>query len=243
MIYISVLSQNLKLILTEASDTDKKFLDYRTELSGNVESNMTKIDDAFGNVQNHINDKTNPHKVSPEQIGADPAGSADSALEASKLYTDEQISKIPVPDVSSQIQEHNNDEKAHGSILSKFNDVVIVDGGASMQLNEAIGGPPYTIIIDDDADDINSLKPKKKSIILYANQWVNNLQTIVVDGISADENKQIIQPVPYLIDQEEYIETLIICSGQGENSLTFKCSETPSKNLNVYIVIQEVATE
>lgn len=46
----------------------------------------------------------------------EPSGAAAAALEDAKGYTDKQIAAIPTPDVSGQIQEHNEDETAHPSI-------------------------------------------------------------------------------------------------------------------------------
>lgn len=171
MIYISVLSQNLKLILTEASDTDKKFLDYRTELSGNVESNMTKIDDAFGNVQEHINDKTNPHKVTAEQIGADPAGSSDEALNNAKQYTDEQISNIPTPDVSGQINEHNISSTSHTDIRSNIN-----------QHKEDKNNPHDVTYEQVGADKSGSASTALESAKQYTDQKISAIPPVDISG-------------------------------------------------------------
>lgn len=226
MIYISVLSQNLKLILTEASDTDKKFLDYRTELSGNVESNMTKIDDAFGNVQNHINDKTNPHKVSLEQIGAEKSGTSRALIDEhniSESAHENIINKIP-----TKISQLENDK---GYIIAELDPTV---PGWAKEPNK----PTYT------PEEIGASSPPKViTIVLLQDQWINNEQTVSVSGVSSVEGEQLIQPVPYINDQSDYINSIVICKSQSDNSLTFSCDEVPVKNLNVYIVIQEVATE
>lgn len=50
---------NLNLVITPASDTTKKFLDWRNELSGDQGSNMQKIDDAFGALQDTVDGKIN----------------------------------------------------------------------------------------------------------------------------------------------------------------------------------------
>lgn len=53
----------------------------------------------------HVNDKNNPHGVTPEQIGAEtPAGAqakASAAEQAAKEYTDQKIAAIPEPPVTS----------------------------------------------------------------------------------------------------------------------------------------------
>ena len=57
--------------------------------------------DAYGsasavqaNLNSHTNNKSNPHGVTASQVGADPAGSAASALSSAKSYTDTLIGNI-----------------------------------------------------------------------------------------------------------------------------------------------------
>ena len=68
------------------------------------------------NLDTHVADKNNPHATTAEQVGADPEGSAAQALTDAKSYTDQKISKIPTPDVSAQIAEHNASGSAHQDI-------------------------------------------------------------------------------------------------------------------------------
>ena len=42
---------------------------------------------------------------------------------ASEEYVDEQLKKIPTPDISGQIGEHNNDENAHPVLLNEIDNV------------------------------------------------------------------------------------------------------------------------
>ena len=51
-----------------------------------------------------------------DDVGADPAGSAEAAEKTAKEYADRQIAAIPTPDVSGQIGEHNQDPLAHPAI-------------------------------------------------------------------------------------------------------------------------------
>ena len=53
-------------------------------------------------------------------VGADPAGSAASALTEAKSYTDTQIASIPAPDVSGQIGAHNSSPDSHSDIRSSI---------------------------------------------------------------------------------------------------------------------------
>lgn len=75
----------------------------------------------FSDMASHISSKENPHSVTAEQAGADPAGSATQALNDAKSYTDQKISQIPTPDVSGQIAEHNASPEAHSDIREALN--------------------------------------------------------------------------------------------------------------------------
>lgn len=57
-----------------------------------------------------------------EMVGADTSGSAAQALADAKQYTDDEIKKIPTPDVSAQIQAHNIAGDTHNDIRTLVND-------------------------------------------------------------------------------------------------------------------------
>ncbi len=80
-----------------------------------------------------------------------------------------------------------------------------------------------------------------KKIVLPSSAWVNGMQTVSVEGVTANEDTQLIQPVPDLASQNAYYDSGIICTGQSEGSLTFTAEETPKVDLTVYVVMQEVA--
>lgn len=88
---------------------------------------------------------------------------------------------------------------------------------------------------------VDSKRPKYASVTLTAAGWSNNQQTATVNGVSATETAQLIQPMPAVASQQAYMAAGIYCSGQAANSLTFTCTETPTENLTVYVVIQEVS--
>lgn len=73
-----------------------------------------EIDDIL-ELQDHLINKNNPHETTAEQVGADPTGSAQSALRSAMSYVNEKIAEIPTPDVSAQIEEHNTSLTAHAN--------------------------------------------------------------------------------------------------------------------------------
>ena len=87
---------------------------------------------------------------------------------------------------------------------------------------------------------VDSKAPKSVSVTLPASGWSSNTQTVTVNGVLADEAKQLIQPMPAIASQSAYISAGVICSGQAANSLTFTCQTVPTENLTVYVVIQGV---
>lgn len=73
-----------------------------------------------------------------------------------------------------------------------------------------------------------------KNAVLMLNKWSSQSQTVTVDGVLAD-NIVIVSPIPY--SYEAYGEAGVRCTAQANNSLTFTCTDTPSTNLAVYVVI------
>ena len=87
---------------------------------------------------------------------------------------------------------------------------------------------------------LDFVKPKSVTVTLTSSGWVGGVQTVAISGVLADENAQLIQPVPALTSQAAYIESGILCTGQAENSLTFTATTAPTDDLTVYVVITEV---
>lgn len=87
-------------------------------------------------------------------------------------------------------------------------------------------------------------KPTVTTVTLTAAGWTGDAepytQTVTVSGILANETKQLIQPIPAAASQTAYTEAGVYASAQAANSLTFSCSEKPTVDLKVYIVVQEV---
>ena len=87
---------------------------------------------------------------------------------------------------------------------------------------------------------VNGKVAKYRTVTLTAAGWSNNQQTVTVNGVSATEIAQLIQPMPAVASQQAYMAAGIYCSGQAANSLTFTCSTVPTQDITVYVTIQEV---
>lgn len=77
-------------------------------------------------------------------------------------------------------------------------------------------------------------KHKTQTGILTLSNWSGLSQTINVSGVT--ETNTII-PAPAPDSYSAYIDAGVYCSSQSSGALTFKCSYTPEKNLNVNILI------
>lgn len=75
------------LNLASQEYVDNKLLEtVKTELASEISGNTPEIDPAVQNVVNkHANDKSNPHNVTAEQIGAVTASYVDNALANVKI--------------------------------------------------------------------------------------------------------------------------------------------------------------
>ena len=94
---------------------------------------------------------------------------------------------------------------------------------------------------DGTAQPITIPMPKKVDVTLSAGGWNSSKQqTVSVPGVLADEDKQLIQPVPKITSQNAWDDAGIMCTNQGADSLTFTADETPSQTIQLYVVIQEV---
>lgn len=75
-----------------------------------------------------------------------------------------------------------------------------------------------------------------KVVNLPASGWVENAQTVAVEGVTAE---QLIIVVADPSDYSPYAECQVRCSGQDKDSLTFACNETPTEDLVANILILE----
>lgn len=80
---------------------------------------------------------------------------------------------------------------------------------------------------------------KNVTITLPAKNWQNKTQTIYINGISENEEEQLINPVVKSSDFYAYANAEIHVT-QSLNELTFTCVETPFQDITMYVVIQEL---
>lgn len=77
-------------------------------------------------------------------------------------------------------------------------------------------------------------------VVLKANAWIDNKQTVTVTGVVANEAYQLIQPCPAASSQSAYYAAGILCISQTTDSLTFQASTLPTVDLTVYVAVVNV---
>lgn len=77
-------------------------------------------------------------------------------------------------------------------------------------------------------------------VSLTAENWISNIQSVSVSGISNDFTKQVIfaSPAPYSFIG--YTNAGVRCTSHGTNTLTFTASTAPYSSLDVYVAVLEV---
>lgn len=83
------------------------------------------------------------------------------------------------------------------------------------------------------------LKAKRYNVTLSADAWQDKAQTIYIDGISADEGSQLIQPVPASASFYAYADAEIHVE-QSLNQLTFTCEQAPLTDIDLFVVVTEL---
>lgn len=77
-------------------------------------------------------------------------------------------------------------------------------------------------------------KHTKQAITLSYSSWSNKTQTVSVTGVTAS-NTVFVTAAPTSI--EAYSAAGIICTTQGNGTLTFTCKYTPSLNITINVVM------
>lgn len=93
-------------------------------------------------------------------------------------------------------------------------------------INQAIGKPAV----------------RKVLVALKASSWdtASNTQAVAVQGILADESKQLIVPVPRSSSSRSYEEAGIRCTAQSKDSITFTADIVPDVDIELFVTYQEV---
>ena len=93
--------------------------------------------------------------------------------------------------------------------------------------------------VEDSVKDVKEIADQKTGkvsiqVTLKADSWVDNKQSVSAKGVTADNDVFITAaPDSYVA----YAESMIYCSAQEKDLLTFACGEVPAKQVNVNVII------
>lgn len=174
-------------------------------------------------------------------------------------YVDDEIAKIPTPDVSAQIKAHNESETAHPylrELIPTKTSQLDNDNGYLTQ-HQDISGKQDKITANGmlKGDGKGNISPAKaetdfaspvtlRKITLTVSGWNSSTkqQSVAVSGVLADGTKQkvICSPVDESYDST-WNTCYVQCVGHGADSLTFQCDEIPTAAVEVFVSIQSVS--
>ena len=126
-------------------------------------------------------------------------------------------------------------------------------GGVRITITDAEHPDGQTFDIMNGADGtgsistVNGISPVSGNVPLYssvqitlsASGWSSKSQTVSVSGLGASDIVQV-SPAQYAIDS--YVNAGIKCVSQMNGSLKFECTEVPTRNVLVNILIMKVAS-
>ena len=90
---------------------------------------------------------------------------------------------------------------------------------------------------------VDAQKPVLRTVTLAASGWTTTSKQIVapVEGVLADETKQMITVAPGRASHTAYYAAGVRCVDQADGALLFRADTIPTASLTVYVTIQEVA--
>ena len=113
----------------------------------------------------------------------------------------------------------------------------LLKSGGTMTGPLTLSGDPAEDLQAATKQYVDALKPKPITITLPASGWSNKQQTVTATGVTANNA---VTPSPAPESWEAAGAAGVRCTAQGADSLTFACSETPTKDLAYNVLIQEV---
>ena len=191
---------------------------YQTAVEAGYAGTETAFNQALKDVPGHIANKDNPHGVTAAQAGADPTGTAASAVSA-----------------------HNSSETAHSDIRTALAGKETAGAAAAVQSNLDVHTENTTVhITAAERTSWNGKSEKSVSftVTLTAAGWSGNAQTV-------SNSKFVTSGYAYTVcpagdSFAGYAEAVIYADDvTTAGNMTFHCNEAPTGNLTVNILRTE----
>lgn len=154
--------------------------------------------------------------------------------------TDNQATLVLDTDCTSEIGKlsYQLSFLSEGKVISTVTGIIVCEKAPVN--NEMVTSPHSRNLIKDLAYLYENNLFDLKNVVLLADGWENNQQTVEVDGVVPIEDKQLIVVRPNSASAEMYVECAVICLIQGDGFLTFSCNEVPTEDLQVYVMTQGI---
>ena len=201
-----------------------------------VESAKVIHDSLNQKITEHSNNTANPHNVTPSQIGAVPisreingkALSSNINLVPSDIGASAEGHTHPVDEALSESSSNPVENKAVSAAINQLStESANIKNTADTALANANNAQTT-------ANSKATVKPI--SVTLSKDNWVGLSQVVEVNGVSTT-NTIVVTPAPE--NFLEYTNSIIRCTSQETNSLTFNCEETPVNDILVNVIIIE----
>ena len=187
--------------------------------SGGVKTELDKKANATS-LGAHTGNTDNPHQVTAEQAGADPAGTAESEVSA-----------------------HNSSESAHSDIRTALAGKETAGAAAAVQTNlDSHTGNTTVHVTAAERTTWNAKSGKAVSftVTLTAAGWSSNAQSVSNDKFLVSGYAYTVCPAGDSFT--DYAEAVIYADNvTTAGKMTFHCGETPTENLTVNILRTEAA--
>ena len=107
-------------------------------------------------------------------------------------------------------------------------------------LAQLIDDPKHRTVTDDEKilwSSQSTNKPYIAQVVLPVSDWDNetHTQTINIQGISADATSQFIMVSAIPECMIDAVDSVVICSDQGDNTVTFHCDYIPQNDITMNI--------
>lgn len=117
----------------------------------------------------------------------------------------------------------------------------VMDGGTMLGVLNMNGFPirnlPAPVYPGDPVPLSAATIMNTETAVLLPDAWVDNSQTVAVEGVIADSEKQAVITVAAGDSHEVYLDCNIKLSGNGEGTLSFICDDVPTVEVAVNVLI------
>lgn len=163
-------------------------------------------------------------------------------------YVDNAIGKIPAPDVSGQINTHNEDPSAHAAIRQAAAAAASAASSAQTAANNAASAASAAQTTADNAAtaasnaqntaESKAAKSTTVTATLSANGWADGVYILSVDGVTATSNQELLPAVDITAEQLEALQAANIQDGgQTAGNITLKAyGDVPTIDIPIRVI-------